>query len=124
MSYRGARQLTILFTCGPDVVAEGDALFAKHAEWMAKSHHREGEKALLKYMVSKGSELANPLDPSSARTGQTTFVLTEIYAKRAGLEDHWRQAMTRWDGFEEFASFARKCKITTLHGGEIVDELW
>jgi hypothetical protein len=105
-------------------VSEGDALFEKHAAWIRRSHYRVGEKALLEYHVSKCAELENPLDPSSARTGNTTFALTEIYAKRAGLDDHWRQAMVLWDDFEEFASFARKCRITTVHGGEIVQHLW
>jgi len=76
------------------------------------------------YNVVKGPELENSLDPSSEPTGNTTFVLTEVYAKRAGLADHWRKAAITWDGFEAFASFATKCKITTLHGSEIVQGLW
>jgi hypothetical protein len=124
MSYKSARQLTILFTCDQDTVEEGEAMFAKHAAWMEETHHREGDKALLFYTVSRGPELANPLDPSSAPTGDTTFVLTEIYAKRAGVEDHWRKALLTWDDFEAFATFARKCRITTLHGAEIVEDLW
>ena len=38
-------------------------LFASHADWMAKSHHKDGPLALLSYSVGKGAELANPLDP-------------------------------------------------------------
>ncbi len=124
MSFKGCQQLTVLFTCGPDAVAEGDALFENHAAWMERSHHRDGDLSLLMYSVSKGPELENSLDPSSAQTGNTTFVLTEIYAGRAGVDDHWRQAAISWDGFEAFASFAVKCKISTLHGAEIVQGLW
>ena len=104
MSFKGSQQLTIFFTCGPDAVEEGDALFENHAAWLEKSHHKEGPLALLMYNVVKGPELENPLDPSSAPTGNTTFVLTEIYARNAGLADHWRQAAISWDGFEAFAS--------------------
>ncbi|MCZ6879383.1 MAG: hypothetical protein O7G29_14720 [Acidobacteria bacterium] len=69
MSHQGKVQISIIFTATPDLVEQGDQIFESHAQWMAESHHREGEKALLQYNVSKGAELSNPLDPSSAPTG-------------------------------------------------------
>ena len=45
-------------------VAEGDRIFASHATWM-QGHSREGSTALLSYRISKGPELADPLDPTS-----------------------------------------------------------
>ena len=124
MSVKGSRQLTILFTCGPDAVEEGETVFANHSEWMERTHFRDGPRALLSYNVSRGPELENPLDPRSGSTGQTTFVLTEVYARRVGLEDHWRRALTTWEGFDAFSRWARKCRITTLHGAEIIQSLW
>jgi len=50
------------------------------ASWMKQSHYREGDRALLAYNVVKGPELSNPLDPGSEPTGNTSFVLTEVYA--------------------------------------------
>ncbi len=123
MSHKGNTQITIILTCGPDDVAEGDALFAEHAAWMEQTHYRDGELALLSYNIVKGPELANPLDPGSEPTGNTSFVLTEVYASPAGLEDHWRQGV-EWEGFALLQAWAPKCKVTTLHGSEVVQSLW
>ena len=46
MAYTGKIQLTVIFTATPDLVAEGDRIFNSHAAWMAKSHYRDGNKAL------------------------------------------------------------------------------
>ena len=58
----------------------------------------EGSKALLSYSFSKGSELSNPMDPSSAPTGNTRYVLDEIYDSPDGVQDHWQQAQQSWSG--------------------------
>ena len=80
----------------PDLVAEGDRLFASHAKWMRNTHARDGEKALLLYNLVKGPELSNPMDPSSKPTGNTCFVLTEVYETPAGVADHWKQ-LPAWE---------------------------
>src|SRR5438128_9458004 len=67
MPQAGKSHLVIMFTVGPDDVAEGDRIFASHGEFM-KGHPREGDVALLGYTVSKGPELANPMDPNSEPT--------------------------------------------------------
>ena len=92
MAYKGKSQITIVFTATPDLVGEGDRIFESHAKWIEETHSREGEKALLLYNIVKGPEQSNPMDPSSGPTGNTTFVLTEVYESEAGVEDHWRQA--------------------------------
>jgi hypothetical protein len=43
MSHRGKSHLVIMFTVGPDDVAEGDRIFASHGEWM-KGHPREDRR--------------------------------------------------------------------------------
>ena len=95
MAQKGKTQLMIIFTAPADLVSEGDRLFASHADWMAKSHHKDGPLALLSYNVGKGAELANPLDPSSSSTGNTSYVLHEVYESQAGLDDHWRMS-SQW----------------------------
>lgn len=124
MSYEGNVQLTVIITATPGLVAEGDRIFESHAAWMAKTHHREGDKALLAYNVVKGPELANPVDPSSAPTGNTSFVLMEVYASQAGIEDHWKQGAESWKDFPALAAWAGQCKVTTLHGAPIIHSLW
>src|SRR6476619_4237157 len=71
MDYRGRTHLIYVIVAPPDQVAEGDRIFANHAPWMKATHHRDGNKALLTYNVSKGPELSNPLDQNSAQTGNT-----------------------------------------------------
>ncbi len=124
MSHQGKTQVTFIFTATPNLVAEGDRLFASHASWMAKTHHREGNLALLHYNVVKGPELSNPLDPSSASTGNTCFVLDEVYETPAGLEDHWRQGAGNWEDFGAFMEWAGKTKVAVLHGSPVIHSLW
>lgn len=71
MAHKGKIQLTFVIVAPPDLVEEGDRLFRSHAPWMESTHHREGNKALLSYNVSKAPELSNPMDPTSAQTGNT-----------------------------------------------------
>ena len=124
MSHKGNIQLTIIFTATPDLIAEGDRLFASHAVWMEESHHREGELALLRYNVAKGPELSNPLDPSSEPTGNICYVLLEVYKNQAGLDDHWQQGAGTWQDFGAFMEWAGSTNPTVLHAGEVVHSLW
>jgi quinol monooxygenase YgiN len=124
MSHEGATQITFIFTAGPDQVAEGDRIFASHAELMEKTHHREGELALLRYNVAKGPELSNPLDPASEPTENTCFVLTEVYANPAGLEDHWRIGTTEWADMGAFMAWAGNVDVAVLHGSPVIHSLW
>ena len=123
MSQLGKTQITFIFTATPDQVAEVDRIFASHADWMEKTHHRDGELALLNYNVVKGPEIENPLDPSSGPTGNTNFVLTEVYENPQGLAEHWNTAGT-WADFDAFVAAAGDLKVTVLHGSPVVHSLW
>jgi hypothetical protein len=123
MSHKGKTQLTVIFTAPPDLVAEGDRIFASHAKWMRKTHSRDGKKALLLYNLVKGPELSHPMDPSSKPTGNTSFVLTEVYATPAGVADHWKQAQS-WEEFPAVGAWVSKVKVTSVHGSQIVHSLW
>lgn len=124
MDYRGKIHLTFIFKTDPGNVAEGDRLFASHNEWMARTHHRDGDKALLTYNVSKGEDPSNPLDPSSAPTGKTVYVLDEIYESPAGIADHWQQAMSNWEDFQNFVAWIQKGEVSAQHSGTVVNSLW
>ena len=71
MAHKGKTQLMLLIIAPPDQAEEGDRLFRSHAPWMEATHHRDGDKALLSYNLSRTPELSNPMDPSSAPTGNT-----------------------------------------------------
>jgi hypothetical protein len=123
MSHQGKTQLTVIFTAPPELVAEGDRLFASHAKWMRNTHTREGEKGLLLYNLVKGPELSNAMDPSSKPSGNTCFVLTEVYETPAGVAEHWKQLLG-WEDVAAVAAWTSKVKVTSLHGAPIVHSLW
>jgi hypothetical protein len=124
MAYEGKSQLLITFVAPPDKVGEIDRLVASHAAWMADTHHREGNKALLSYSFSKGPELGNSLDPNSEATGNTRYVLNEIYESQDGIADHWQQAQASWKDFGAMVDILSSCNTQTLHSGEVAASLW
>ena len=124
MASEGKSQLLITFVATPEKVGEVDRLVASHAKWMEETHHREGSKALLSYNFSKGPELANPLDPGSEATGNTRYVLNEIYESPEGIEDHWQQAQASWGDFAAMVELMGSSNPQSLHAGEITASLW
>ncbi len=124
MAHKGKIQLTFVIVAPPDQAAEGDRIFGSHAPWMESTHHRKGDKALLSYTVSKAPELSNPMDPSSAPTGNTCFVLSEIYETEAGVADHFQQAVANWKDFPGFAKWLSKCTLTGIPVAPIINSLW
>ncbi len=124
MAHKDKTQLLITFVATPEKVDEVDRLVASHSAWMAKTHHQEGSKALLSYNFSKGPELSDPLDPGSEPTGNTRYVLNEIYESPDGIADHWQQAPATWDDFEALVKMVSSCDPQTLHSGTIAESLW
>jgi hypothetical protein len=124
MAHQGKIQLTFVITAPPDQVAEGDRLFKSHAAWMAATHHRTGPSALLSYDVSKGQELSNPCDPSSAPTGNTSFVLSEVYESPAGVTEPFQLAASGWTEFPALGAWLGKCKVTGVPSAPIFNSLW
>ena len=124
MAHHNKIQLIFVIVAPPDKVAEGDRIFKSHAPWMESTHHRSGDKALLTYNVSKAPELSNPMDPNSAPTGNTCFILSEIYETPAGVADHFQQAMESWKDFPALMDWLGKCKVTGVAAAPIFNSLW
>ena len=123
MSHKGKTQLLLMFSAPPDQVAEGDRIFQSHGPWMEATHHRTGDKALLSYNVSKAPELSNPVDSKSAPTGNTLFILNEIYESDAGVVDHFELSQS-WEDFPAILKWLEKCKVTGLPAAQIINSLW
>jgi hypothetical protein len=123
MSDAGKTNIVVMWTVPPNEVAEGDRIFESHVKWMT-GHPREGDAALLSYRISKGPELSNPVDPNSEPTGNTIFVLSEVYETPAGVAEHWRQAIESWQDLPSFMEWSGKVKVGTLHSGTVVQGLW
>ena len=124
MANHGKTQLTFIIVAPPDQIEEGDRIFKSHAPWMEATHHRDGNKALLTYDVSKAAELSNPLDPNSAPTGNTCYILSEIYESEAGVADHFEKAMSGWQDFSAFVKWMEKCQVTAVPAATIFNSLW
>lgn len=124
MALEGCTQLTYIIIAPPDQAAEGARLFQSHKAWMEGTHHRDGEKALLSYEVSTAPELTDPLDASSEPTGNTIFVLTEVYRSDAGIADHFAQAEASWQDFEAVGAWMEKCDATLVPSARVVHSLW
>ena len=124
MAYNGKIQLTFIIIASPDQVEEGDRIFRSHAPWIESTHHRSGEKALLSYNVSKAPELSDPMDPSSAPTGNTSYVLSEVYETEAGVADHFQQAMDSWSDFPSFVAWLDNCTISGVAASPVINSLW
>ena len=124
MTYHDKIQVAAIFIAPPDQAAEGDRIWQSHASWMASTHHRTGEKALLSYNVSKAPELSDPMDVNSAPTDNTCFVLSEIYESKAGVLDHFKQGNENWGDAPAFLKWLEKCKITLVPAASIFNSLW
>ena len=124
MDNKGKTQLTFVIVASPDHVEEGDRIFRSHAPWMKATHHRDGEKALLSYNVSKAPELSNPMDPNFAPTRNTIFILSEIYESEAGVADHFEQATAGWQDFPALGDWLGKCQVTGIAAAPIFNSLW
>ena len=123
MSNIGKTHIIIMWTVGPDNVAEMDRIVASHGQWMT-GHPRAGDTALLSYSISKGPELANPLDPNSAATGNTIYVLDEFYESPAWVARHWEDAIANWKDLGALVELSAKGTVATLHSGTAVQALW
>jgi hypothetical protein len=124
VSDTGKSHIVIMWTVGRDDVEAGDRLFESHGKWMT-DHPREGNTALLDYSISKGPELENPVDPNSAPTGDTIFVLDEFYESPAGVVEHWKQAVETWQDLGAFMDWSNKAKkVSTQHSGTLIQALW
>src|SRR5262245_58558778 len=125
MAYHDKIQVTFFILAPPDQVAELDRIFQSHGSWMESQRtHHTGEKAVLSYNVSKGPELSNPLDPNSAPTGNTCFVLNEIHESKAGVLDGFEQTISSWADFPAARKVMEKCKVMAVTGASIFNSLW
>jgi hypothetical protein len=124
MANQGKTQLIIIVNAPAEEVAEGDRIFTSHLPWMERTHHRTGEKALISYDLSKAPALSNPMDPSSAPTGNVNFVLAEVYESPAGVADHFEQAEASWEDYPAFMSWLGRCNTNLVPMAEIGKSLW
>jgi len=124
MSHKGKQMIAMQVIAGPDEAAKLDRLFASHAAFMAETHHRDGDLALLSYNIAKSPEFVDPLAPEPVPTGNTIFLMVEIYETAEGVADHWRLGTQVWKDFGVMMECMSKCKMTILHGSSVLHSLW
>jgi hypothetical protein len=118
----GKVRLTFTIVTSNQLAPEGDLLFKSHAAWLKATHHHTGPKALLSYDVSKMAELTDPTNLSSKPTGNTIFVLNEVYESEAGVLDHFEQT-PGWKDWPKFDAWMKKSKVTKVASGKIMQSL-
>jgi len=123
MANMGKSHIIIVWVIGSAHEAEGDRLFESHGKWM-EGHPRSGEEALISYSISKGPELADPLDPNSEPTGNLVYVLDEIYESPAGVPRHWQDAIDNWTDLGALVEWSGNATVTTMHSGKVIQSLW
>ena len=112
--YTGKAQFFVAFKCPPEHEAEGDRIFAQHAEWMERTHPRDGDKALLQHTVSKAHDDA----------GNALFLLAEVYETKAGIDNH--RDLARTDAHHDpFIAWAfDRCQTIGWSDAEVLHSLW
>lgn len=124
MTHEGKVHLNYVIVAPRDQVEEGDRLFRSHRRWMESTHHRDGERALLSYEVSRAPELTNPMDTASAPTGNMCYVLAEVYESEAGVADHFAQAQSNWEDFQALGEWLGNCRMYGVPAAPIINSLW
>jgi hypothetical protein len=116
--FTGKAQYFLALKCASEHEAEGDRFFARHAEWMERTHPKEGHKALLQYTVSKR------LDGK----GNVLYLLAEVYETSAGVENHSRLAHEDEAGsgliLPSFRALLEKCETIGSGASDVVHSLW
>ncbi|MGZ8429681.1 MAG: hypothetical protein ACXWWV_07070 [Candidatus Deferrimicrobiaceae bacterium] len=64
------------------------------------------------------------MDPHSAPTGKTCFILSEIYETDAGVADHFQMSESSWRDFPALVKWMKKCTVTGLPAAPIINSLW
>ena len=112
--YTGKAEFFMAFKCPAEHEAEGDRFFARHAEWMARTHPKDGELALLQYTLSKAHD----------DEGNALFLLAEVYETMAGVDNHYALAQDRQSDPPDLVAFAEKCETMGRTGAEVLHSLW
>ena len=113
MNYKGKAQFSFTVVAPPELEVEGDRVFRLHAEWMEKTHYRQGDKAFLQYNVAKSSD----------EDGNIIFILTEVYESVAGIDDHRKQAYEA-EFFPDFSKWLSQCRVTGGENEVVIHSLW
>lgn len=113
MNHTGKAQLSLIIVAPAELEAEGDRIFNSHAEWMVRTHYREGEKALLQYNVAKRAD----------DDGNIVFTLTEVYETVAGIESH-HELGAKWKSVGDWVKWLKQCQDTVVGGVQIMHSLW
>ena len=114
--YTGRAHFFVAFRCPAEHEADGDSVFAQHAEWMERTHPKDGDKALLQYTVSKSHD----------DEGNVLFLLSEVYETKAGIDNHRKLAHDDEEDsrVNDLLALADKCQTIGWGDAEVLHSLW
>ena len=118
--FNGKTQLTRIWKVKPDSVEKMKENAESHTNWMKETHNKEGEKAHLMLNWCMESEK----DEEGNETGNTLFVLTEVYETVAGVDDHFKQASETSVNFIPNNLAELTLSLTACDRGKIINSLW
>jgi len=124
MSNLGKVMISMQVIAKPEQAEEGKRLFESHAKFMKETHYQEGEFKMISYDIAHGPEFIDPISSDLIPTGNTIFLMVEIYENEKGVEEHWRLGQTEWKDFGQMMEWLKKCNMTILHGSKVIQSLW
>ncbi len=102
-----------MFVCPADLETEADRIFDSHAQFMQRTHYRDGDKALLQYTVTKGPR----------EDGAVIYAITEVYQSPAGPEDHLARSHD-WEDISAWRALMDKSEGPWVINGIVQHSLW
>lgn len=113
MDLREKTQSIAFIICPPEFEAQGDRLFEGHQKWVESTHHRDGDKALLQYNVSKGKDNNN----------NVIYVITALFEAKAGIDDHYALG-GKFELVGELREWMAKCQVRSVEKATVINSLW
>tara|TARA_B100000029_G_scaffold41104_1_gene38259 strand:+ start:243 stop:602 length:360 start_codon:yes stop_codon:yes gene_type:complete len=118
--YEGKTQLTRIWTIKSDDVEKMKENAKAHTDWMKETHYRDGDKKLhfLNWSIEEEKN-------DGIATGNTFFVLTEVYETVAGVDDHMQQAQDSEFSFIPHGEVLQNPEsLVICDRGSVIHSLW
>jgi len=103
------------------------------SRWTGRKDANDPTRQELKASDGRGAEATvrkvlrherMPFDPASEPTGNTCFILSEVYESHAGVTDHFAQAVESWEDCPALGAWLEKCSVSGSPSAPIFNSLW
>lgn len=124
---KGCPTIHLFWSVPASSEGEVDAWVKDHETFMQTTHSFSAgeEPCLLKYYISKGKELSNPMDLASEPTGNFRYLITEVYKTSEGIPAHM-SAAKEWEGgavINKLMELDQKFSVFKEIGGSVLTNM-